>query len=157
MRLRGDYERAGKFYEEELEIFRGSQIAVSEPMSKLAWVSLHAGNHRRAKALFEEVLRLYQGDGDTNGLINCIAGFAAVLAMMGKPEQAAHLFGAAQSLFESLGMAGYLDPPDQKEFDHYVAVVQGQLDAAAFAKAWAEGHAMTLEQATEFSLHETRE
>jgi non-specific serine/threonine protein kinase len=155
MQLRDDYERAGKYYEENLEILRGSQIAAPEPISKLAWVSLHTGDHRRAQALFEEVLRVHREDGDKNGLINCIAGFAAVFAMTGKPEQAACLFGAAQSLFEALGMAGYLDPPDQKEFDHYLALVRSQLDEATFAEAWEEGHAMTLEQATEFALNET--
>jgi predicted ATPase len=155
MRLRGDYERAGKFYEQELEILRGSHIAASEPMSKLAWVSLHRGDPHKAQALFEEVLSLYQEDGDTNGLINCIAGFAAVLAMRGKPEQAARLFGAAQSSLEALGKAGYLDPPDQKEFDHYLTIARGQLDHATFAKAWEEGRAMAMEQAMVYAREET--
>jgi hypothetical protein len=61
-----------------------------------------------------------------------------------------------ESLLESTGMAGRLDPSDQKEFDHYVAAVRGQLDEPAFAKAWAEGRAMTMEQAMEFALKETQ-
>jgi hypothetical protein len=43
-------------------------------------------------------------------------------------------------------------PPDQKEFDHYVTAVRGQLDEVVFVKAWAEGRAMTLEQAIEYAL-----
>jgi hypothetical protein len=72
--------------------------------------------------------------------------------MTGKPEQAAQLFGAVESLLEGIGMSGRIDPSDQKEFDHYVAAARGQLDEAAFAKAWAEGRAMALEQAIELAL-----
>jgi len=48
-----------------------------------------------------------------------------------------------------------MDPSDQKEFDHYVAIVRAQLDPAAFAKAWAEGRAMSQEQAIAFALDES--
>jgi uncharacterized protein (DUF2236 family) len=72
--------------------------------------------------------------------------------MTGKPERAARLFGAVESLLEAIGMAGRMDPSDQKELDHYVAAARGKLDEAAFAKAWAAGRAMTSEQAIAFAL-----
>lgn len=72
--------------------------------------------------------------------------------MTGKPEQAARLFGAVESLVESIGMAGRMNPSDQKEFDDYVTIVRAQLDDASFAAAWAEGRAMTMEQAIAYAL-----
>jgi predicted ATPase/DNA-binding XRE family transcriptional regulator len=153
-RFEGDYERAGTFYEQALEILRelGSRFPPATPLVNLAWVSLHGGDYRKARALFEESLKLNREYGDTIGMVECLGGFAAILGMTGKPEQAARLFGAVESLPESSGMAGGLEPPDQKEFDHYVAVVHGQLDEAAFEKAWAEGRAMTMEQAIAYAL-----
>jgi len=153
-RLQGDYERAGKCYEESLEILRElrSRGALAAPSFNLAWVSLHRGDHRKAKALFEESLNLYKEDGNKNAMTDCLSGFAAVLGMIGKPEQAARLFGAVEALLEGIGMRGRKDPSDQKEFDHYVAAIRAHLDEAAFANAWAEGRAMTLEQAIAYAL-----
>jgi hypothetical protein len=119
-----------------------------------AWVSLHAGDTRKARASFEDSLKLSNEYGNKNGLTISLAGFAGVLGMTGKPEQAARLFGAVESLLEGIGMGGRMDPSDQKEFDHYTAAVRMQLDEAAFEKAWAEGRAMTSEQAIAFALKE---
>jgi len=151
-RIQGDYDRAGKFYEENLEILRGLQIRPAAPTFNLAWVSLHRGDHRKAKVLFEESLRLYAEEDNKNGMENCVWGFAALLGTTGNPNQAARLFGAAEALLEGVGIRRRMDTSDQKEFDHYVAAVRTQLDEAAFAKAWAEGRAMTMEQAIAYAL-----
>ena len=157
-RLRGDYERAGRFYEEHINILRQqrSRVALVLPSVNYAWVSLHRGDTRKAKELFEETLKLSNEFGNKTAMADCLAGLAGVLGTIGKPEQAARLFCAVESLLESTGMAGRLDPSDQKEFDHYVAAVRSQLGEAAFARAWTEGLTMTMEQAMEFAQKETQ-
>ena len=157
-RLLGEYERAGKFYEEHIEILREqrSPVALVLPSVNHAWVSLHGGDYRKAKDLFEETLKLSNEYGNKTAMADCLAGFASFLGMIGKPERAAQLFGAVESLLESIGMPGRMDPSDEKEFNHYVAAVRGQLDEATFAKAWGDGRTMTLEQAIEFALQESR-
>jgi predicted ATPase/DNA-binding SARP family transcriptional activator len=151
-RLQGDYARAGKSYEQSIEIFQEqhSRVYLATPLFNLGWVSLRGGDDRKARTLFEESLKLYSEYGDKNGMADNLLGLASVLGMIGRPEQAAQLFGAAESLRESIG--GCIEPSDQKEFDHYAAAVRAQLDEAAFAKAWAEGRAMTLEQVIEHAL-----
>jgi predicted ATPase/DNA-binding XRE family transcriptional regulator/Tfp pilus assembly protein PilF len=154
-RFQGDYERAGTYYEQALEILREvrSRLRPATPLFNLAWVSLHKGDYRKSNALFEECLKLHREYDDKIGMVEeCLGGFAAILGMTGKPEQAARLFGAVESLLESVGMPGRMEPPDQKEYDHYVAAVRGQLDEAAFAKAWDQGRTLTLEQAIELAL-----
>ncbi len=153
-RLLGDYERAGKFYEEDVAVLREqrSPVALVTPLVNQGWVPLHGGDYGKAIALFGESLKLSKEYGNQNGMAISLAGFASVLEMTGKPEQAAQLFGAVESLLEAIGMAGRMDPSDQKEFDHYVAAARGQLDEAAFAKAWAGGRAMTTEQAIEYAV-----
>jgi tetratricopeptide (TPR) repeat protein len=146
-RLQGDYERAGKFYEETIEILRAQHsVTLLMPLFNLAWVALHGGDYRRAKALFQESLSLCKEDDNTPGMILCLAGFAGVLGMTGNLGQAARLLGAVESLYERVGGGGRMHPSDQKEFDHYVAAVRAKLDDAAFTKAWSQGHAMTMDQ-----------
>jgi tetratricopeptide (TPR) repeat protein len=147
-RLQGNYEQAGKFYEQNLEIFlelRG-RFNLMYPFINLAWVSLHGGDYPKAHALLEESLRLSIESSNKPLTTGCLMGFASLLGMTGKPEKAVRLFGAAESLLDER-----LFPSDQQEFDHYLAVVRKQLEQATFAKAWAEGSAMTLEQAVAFA------
>jgi non-specific serine/threonine protein kinase len=154
-RFRGDYERARQFYEENLEILRKLRSRVTvPPMLNLAWVSLYRGDIRKAKALFEESLNRSNESGDTGTMTECLTGFVGVLVMVGKPEQATRLIGAAESLFRRIGWT--MTAVDQREFDHYIAAVRGQLDEASFAKTSEEGRTMTLEQAVEYALKETQ-
>jgi predicted ATPase/class 3 adenylate cyclase len=157
VRLQGDYERAGKFYEQSLAIMREihSRFSLGFSMVVLAFVSLHASDYRKAKALWEESLNLSNESGNKIIMVLCLMGFASVQVMIGKPEQAARLFGAVESLFESINYR--MDPSDQKEFDHYSAAVRAQLDQAAFAKAWEDGRALTMEEAVSYALEETHE
>jgi predicted ATPase len=158
-RFVGDDERAGTFYEQALEILRElrSRFPPAIPLMGLAWVSLHRGDYRKATALFEESLKLHREYGYKLGMMEeCLGGFAAIFGMSGKPAPAARLFGAVESLLERIGMAGRMEPQDQKEFDHYITVVRAQLDEGDFEKARVEGRAMTLEQAIEFALRETK-
>ncbi|MCI0554164.1 MAG: tetratricopeptide repeat protein, partial [Anaerolineae bacterium] len=150
-RLKGDYERAGKFYAESIELHRQqrSRLAGVVPLLNLAWVSLHKGDHSKAKVLFNQVFKLFKENGSQLGVGVCLLGFAGLLAVTGKPEMAAWLFGALESSYESMELQ------ERREFDHYVSVVRGRLDEATFASALAKGRAMTLEQAIVYALEET--
>jgi tetratricopeptide (TPR) repeat protein len=156
-RLAGDYPRAGKFYEQHIDLLRaqGSRGALLTPSVNVAWVSLHRGDYRKAQALFEEGVKLSKEFGNQTAILGCLAGFASILAATGKTAPAARLFGAVEALLEGIGMARRMDPADQKEFDHYVRVARAQLDEAPFANAWAEGRALTQEQAVGYALDES--
>jgi predicted ATPase/DNA-binding SARP family transcriptional activator len=155
-RLQGDYDRAGKYYEQGLKTARElrGQNALPLFLFNYAWVSLHAGNYPNARSMFKECLELRTKDGNTNGIIDCLAGFAGILGITGRDEEAAQLFGAFEHLLQE-GAVRSMDPSDQKEVDHYLGIVREQLDEATFAKAWAEGSEMTLEQAVAFAVEET--
>jgi tetratricopeptide (TPR) repeat protein len=152
-RFLGDYERAGKFWEQNLDIFRElrRRFAFAYPFHGLAWVSLRKGDYDKARTLFDESLKLSIESGNKSVIAICLAGLAGVLGETGKPGQAARLFGAVELLLEDISR---LEPQDQKDFDHYVTVVKGQLDKAAFGNAWAEGRTMTMEQAIKYALEE---
>jgi predicted neutral ceramidase superfamily lipid hydrolase len=68
----------------------------------------------------------------------------------GQPKRAAWLFGAAEALRETSGAS--IPPVDRADYDRILAAVRAQLDEQTFAAAWAEGRAMTLEQAIAYAL-----
>ena len=83
----------------------------------------------------------------------CLVGLAGVAGRQGQPERAARLLGAAEALGEAL-----YEPPrsgSRIHFELYVAAARAQLDEATFEAAWAEGRAMTLEQAVAHALEST--
>jgi hypothetical protein len=79
-----------------------------------------------------------------------MAACLAVVAARDQPVGAARYFGAAEALRESLGVAIW--PVRRALYDHALETVRAALDAEAFDVVWAEGRAMTLEQAVEYAL-----
>jgi predicted ATPase len=154
-RVQGDYQRAGEHYGESLALFRelGSRVQIAMMLHNLCYVVLRQGDRRQAAAYFEESLALYQAVKRRHGVTECLIGLAGVASVEGQlatAGRAARLFGAAEGLFEATG--GGLAAADQAEYDHYVALARDQLDQAAFAAAWAEGRAMTMEKAVAYAL-----
>jgi hypothetical protein len=82
----------------------------------------------------------------------CLEDFAGVLCEHRRPTDVARLFGAAEALRELIGKP--LTRVQIATHDRDVATVKHQLDPASFATAWAEGRAMTLEQAVAYALDE---
>ena len=76
-----------------------------------------------------------------------------VVGIAGQLEQAARLGGASEALREANDIV--IPPIDRAPYEGSVAAVRSQLDEATFAAAWAEGRAMTLEQAVAYALEET--
>lgn len=149
---------AGQYYEQAIEILheQRSPVALVTPAVNLGWVLLQAGDYQKSQAAFEESLMLSNEIGNKNVIALSLGGFAGLLGMSGKPKEAAQLFGGAEALLDAIGIAGRMDQSDQKEFDRYVAIVRSQLDNETYARAWAEGHKMNLEQLIAFVLKETQ-
>jgi hypothetical protein len=75
---------------------------------------------------------------------------AKVAGRQGQPEQTARLFGAAQALRDQLETPLIL--VEQADYEHNLVAVRVALGEDEFAAAWAEGQAMTIEQATAYAL-----
>jgi hypothetical protein len=67
-----------------------------------------------------------------------------------QPERAARLLGAEAALRTVLGYQTW--PTIRADYEHIVAGVRAQLGEEALAAAWAEGRAMTMEQAIVYAL-----
>jgi DNA-binding NarL/FixJ family response regulator len=70
----------------------------------------------------------------------------------GKIVRATRLWGAEEMLREKLEDAVYTYVPDRALHRSQVAAARSQLDGGTWTAAWAEGRAMSLEQAVEYAL-----
>ena len=158
-RCEGDYARAGRLYEESLALFRdqGTTGEIARSLHNLGYAAHTRGDDDHAAALFAESLRLFQERGNKRGPAECLMGLAAVAATHGRqPEgtvRAARLLGAAEAQFEAIGAAMW--PADRLEYERSVTAARAALSEEVFAAAWAEGRAMTLEQAVAYALEDT--
>jgi DNA-binding CsgD family transcriptional regulator len=69
-------------------------------------------------------------------------------------ERAVRLFGAAEALLEAVG--GQHEPGETALREPYLAAARSQLDEASWEEAWAEGQAMSMEQAIDYALSQEK-
>ncbi len=82
-----------------------------------------------------------------------VTGLAGVSARQGRAERAARLFGAVQTLCETMGV-DVPSPAWRALNGRDLAAAREQLDTKTFDAAWAQGRAMTLEEAVAEALAE---
>jgi hypothetical protein len=77
---------------------------------------------------------------------------ACVAAAWEEAGRAARLFGASEALREAMGV-----PPEPGEIalqEPHLSAARSRLDKTSWQEAWAEGRAMTLEEAISYALGE---
>jgi tetratricopeptide (TPR) repeat protein len=158
----GDYGGATELLEESLVLRRevGDRWGIAASFGTLAWVALRQGDLKRATTLLAESLQLRRELGDRGGTAWCLEKLAEISLTTGQQEsaprgdedfrRAARLFGAAEALRAPVNSA--IDLVDQPEYERQLVVLRAQLDEATFTTVWAEGQAMTLQQAIEYAL-----
>jgi predicted ATPase len=151
---RKDYQQAGALFEESLLLSQEQQRQDMVPAALLLLGQLaHVqGDDRRATTRYHESLRVLRSASIALGVGDCLEGLAGAEAGAGRPERAARLFGAAEALPKVRHMNVWL--VNRTFYKRDLATVHAQLDEATFAAAWAEGRAMTLEQAIAYALEE---
>jgi len=155
-RTKGDFQRAAVLYTKNLVLLRESGRPQVYVLSNLGYVSLAQGDSEHASAFFVESLQSALQRNKTNMIPTVLAGLAGVACVEGKVERATRLLATVGKLTEII-KESKLEPFEQTIYDGNIATARAQLDQAAFAKVWAEGRAMTMEQAIEFALEESHE
>jgi predicted ATPase/serine/threonine protein kinase len=148
----GDPKRAMTLFAESLDLFRemGDKRNISVLSFNMGDIARYEGNYEQATGLYVEGLMLSQELGDKVVLTACLLGLANLICAQGQAERAARLFGAEEVLRETIG--AHLSPSERSDYDHNVAIACGALSKEAFAAAWEEGRAMTLQQAIAYAL-----
>jgi len=143
-RKHGDYELARTYYDESLAIQRelGDRRGIATTLRNLGLVAWHQGAVARAAEFLEESLIMRKAQGNRTGIAECLEGLARVAE---PPERAAKLLGAATALREAVGTP--LPPAERSDHDRLLEAVRTPLGPEAFAAAWDQGRAMSLEDA----------
>ena len=104
------------------------------------------GNHAVAGEHYRRALQLCRRESENERIVaRCLVGLGGVALLAGAPGRAAALLGAAQQRFDQV--PPFLAPIDQAELAQMIADLRAQLGAEAFARAWAAGQTLPLEQA----------
>jgi predicted ATPase/DNA-binding SARP family transcriptional activator/DNA-binding CsgD family transcriptional regulator len=147
-----DFERATALQRENLARARktGDQHILSMSIGLEGLIALGEGDYERAEALGLETLKMFWRMDLRHYIPTLLQLFAAAAAELGDPVRAARLCGASQALHEAIGAR--LSDGERAYFEPHLAAARSQIDNAAWNTAWAEGRAMTLEQAVEYAL-----
>jgi predicted ATPase/DNA-binding SARP family transcriptional activator len=149
----GDFPRAGELLTESVTLFRelGDKSALSISLVSLGQARLYGGDTGSEQS-FIEALQIFNELQQTLGPFHaeCLEGLAGVSGARGRPEKAARLFGAAESIREAIDVS--LTPAMREPYDKTVEIASKELDDPTWQAAWNEGRGMTPEQAIDYAL-----
>jgi predicted ATPase/DNA-binding CsgD family transcriptional regulator len=142
-----DYETARAMCEESVHICReiGDKRGMARGLIGLGEVALGQGDFPTARAAYQESTAIFEELGDKWFLAVSLDGLAGVIAAEGQSTRAAKLLGAAEALLEAIGAP--LPLHCRPAHERTLAAIRARLDDKSLAAAWAEGRAMTPEQA----------
>lgn len=153
---RGEHARAAALLEVSLGVFRevGDKDNLSFALGSLGDLARHQGDYARAASLRKESLRLAWEAGSPVEVSFALEQLAMIAMAQREPERAVTLWGATEALRESTSRP--MVRTYQAEYDPAVAEARTLLEEDRFASAWAEGRAMTIEQAVRYALGEVQ-
>ena len=146
-RQQGNLEEAAVYYDESLTLFRrlGNPQGMAVTLTNLGMALRDQGQLEQATALLGESLTLWQQLEERSGIAESLEALAGVAVDRGQSVRAARLGGTAERLRTLIGVP--LPPADRTRYQRYLDRAQAQLGSTAFARAWAEGQAMSVDQA----------
>jgi non-specific serine/threonine protein kinase len=110
----------------------------------LGWALLEAGHHERAAQSLRDGALALRDAGDQTFLLFAVRGLAYVSHAQGEHLRAVRWYGASEALRIAQGVE---HPPRNREHDAiFLESVRAHLTVSAYARALAQGEAMTVDQ-----------
>jgi predicted ATPase/transcriptional regulator with XRE-family HTH domain len=152
----GDYPRARAALEESTAISRRERLqgALEDAQLDLARVGLHQADAGLVREALRECLPYFHRIDDLESVARGLALAAGLAHAQGEPARAALLLGAAAAIRRDHHTHGIYERDHFAEYDRRLPAVRAALAPADFDQAWAEGQAMTPEQAVAYALRE---
>jgi predicted ATPase len=154
-RAKGDVVPARELYQRALSIFRqtGDQWGVARSLTDLGSIDCERADYVAARAAYREALQIFFVLGHRRGAARALEGSACLAVAQGQAVRALKLAAAATHLRQLVGAP--LHPAEQLKFDGAFVPAWQSLTEAAGKSVWAEGFAMTLGSAIEYSREES--
>lgn len=160
----GDYARAEALCREGVALKEG--VALEQTLrsylqyvllrQNLGEIALVQGNYPQALAWLTEGLALGGEFKHVRSLTLLLAYIAAVIGTApdrspSDMQRAARIWGAVEALRQTSGLS--FSAAHRTRLEQYIEQVRAGLDPVAWAAAWAEGRAMSLDQTVEYALN----
>jgi len=154
-RQRGNYERAKTLGIQSIALSRQMEDRWQLAMV-VGWMGLLAvwsgDDHDLAERSLEEALALDRELGNWAYGAYCLEGFAGLAGARGQGDRAARLWGAAEALRTGIGAPP--TPEARPYYERSMAATRTLLGEVAWEAAFAQGTAMSPEEAAEYALGE---
>jgi predicted ATPase/DNA-binding SARP family transcriptional activator len=150
--MQGDFERGRPLIEEALALHRevGAKDDIALTLQNLGRVALQENRHLDAAQMLHESLELSRDLSYREMIAYGLEGLAELAAAREDPHRAARLLGAADAVFQELGIV--LQEDDRERYDCTVRDLRAGLGETAFEAARAAGAALELDRAVEEAL-----
>jgi predicted ATPase/DNA-binding winged helix-turn-helix (wHTH) protein len=154
-RAQGDMAAARRLYQCALSAFReaGDPWGSARSLTDLAYIDSTQGDHSAAQAAYREAIAIFAGLGYRRGIARTLEGSACLALAQGNAARALTLAAAAANLRQSISAPGH--KTEQFRLDQTLLPAWKSLGEGEGKRAWAEGSAMSLESAVQYSLGES--
>ena len=144
-----DYDEAERRFRESLEYRRrvAGPLSVAVEMSNLGDLELERGDLARAAGLHAEALDIGHRAGSVYMLVNGLPSFAALALRAGRPDDAARIIGAADSIAAASG----LKPDPGSDLTSERAALEKQLGPERYIRLVAAGTALSADEAVDLA------
>jgi len=152
-----DLQHAEELFRESLEVFQkiGDDSCTARTMVFLAEVGQRKGDHEQAEEFLNQALRRFVKLGNEDSIVWAFERFAALAELTGRLEMATRLLAAADAQHGRGDIP--LSPTRRGDYEDVVTSVRKLLGDQAFELLWAEGAAMSLQEAVAYALEESRQ
>jgi len=150
--VQGELGRAGEYYVACRTSWDGVgyEQGIAEVAGYMGDLALDMGDLASAREHYADGLQRSWACGDKRGSAHCWEGMAILAVVDGDPEHALHLGGAAAALRHACSAA--LPPSSRARLVGSLDRARRVLGQAAAETAWAEGQAMTPDEAMAYAL-----
>ena len=122
--------------------------------SELAHIDRYEGKYQQAKAVYKETILEWKRIGHRAAIAHQLECFASIAKIEKQGQRAARLFGAAEALREKIDIP--MTAMEHVEYEREISDLKAGMDEKVFTFAWAEGRAMTMDQAIDFALEQSK-
>jgi len=148
----GQHAASREACEESLKRFRelGDRVAQTGVLNNMVFLLMSQGFHREAAGFQAQSIALLLEMGNTENVAMSLDGAAEILCRLEMAGEAARLWGAGQSLRESLGQI--VPPNNAEDREKAIGAARSAMGGAAFETAWIEGCDMSPTDAERYAL-----
>jgi predicted ATPase/DNA-binding CsgD family transcriptional regulator/ribosomal protein S18 acetylase RimI-like enzyme len=149
---RGEHTLAAGLFEQALTQFQdlGEKEGIANSLLNLGTAALRREDRAVAAKLLRECLTHFREMGEKRGVALSFERLAELSISLGRLEEAARLFGAAEAIREAIGAPRW--SAERSAYERGLATVRTGLDPQTFNVAWAGGRRLTIDAAIDAAL-----